>query len=360
MRILEIIPSLSVDGGAESFVVYFCNELIKQGHECATLTLYRVGENVLNDLPLNPSVKLFTANKGRGLDIACSYKVRAIIKSYRPEIVHVHVGAIPYITLSAISYRKCKYFATIHSEAKREAGSSYAKWTRQLLFKQRYVEPVTISESSQQSFLEYYGIKPEMVYNGVPVFDDDEHARPAPTTIRFIHVARCHPVKNQELLLKSFNNIQKRYDNVELNWYGTADEYPELFDSLKPYFKNRIHYMGSTANARVEMNKSDAFCLSSKMEGMPMTIIEAMSVGCIPICTPVGGCVNMIEDGVNGFLSDDLSVESYTNAFARFIEKNNDEKAEIKRKSIETFNAKFSIEKTVKDYIALFLKRLES
>lgn len=358
MKVLEVIPLLSIDGGAESFVVYFCNELIRQGHECAILMLYNVDDSVLNELSLHSAVHIYTANKKKGLDLACSFNVKSIIKSYKPDIVHVHVGAIPYIALSAICYRKCKYFATIHSEAKREAGSIYAKWTRRFLFKQRFVVPVTISESSRQSFIVFYGVKPEMVYNGVPSFDALDRREEETGIIRFIHVARCHPVKNQVLLLKSFNNIQKKYDNVELNWYGTTDGYLELFESLKSFFNNQIHYMGSTKEARLEMCKSDAFCLSSKMEGMPMTIIEALSVGCIPICTPVGGCTNMIEDGVNGFLAEDMSVEAYTNAMEHFLEKTNDEKAVIKRKAMETFNDKFSIEKTVNDYLALFQQSL--
>ena len=43
------------------------------------------------------------------------------------------------------------------------------------------------------------------------------------------------------------------------------------------------------------MIAADAMCLSSKMEGMPMTIIEAFSVGLPALCTPVGGCSSKLS-----------------------------------------------------------------
>ena len=44
---------------------------------------------------------------------------------------------------------------------------------------------------------------------------------------------------------------------------------------------------------------------------MPVTLLEALSVGCIPICSPVGGIVNVVKHGVNGLLSKDSTEEEY-------------------------------------------------
>ena len=354
MRILEVIPLLSIDGGAESFVVYFCNELVRKGHECAILTLYSIDEKLRGELSLSPQVKLYSANKNKGYDLSCSAKVCSIIKNYAPNVVHAHVGAIPYITLSALLYRKSSYFATIHSEASREAGSSYQKWCRQFLFRTGRVRAVTISESSKLSFESFYKSVPELVYNGVPSYTNSIGREKNKGTLRFIHVARCHPIKNQELLLLAFNRVMQHYDNIELDWFGTSIEYPQLFESLQTLFNNHVHYKGSTRDARIEMSTADAFCLTSRMEGMPMTIIEALSVGCIPICTPVGGCKNMIQDGVNGFLSSDMSVEAYSEAIERFIETRENEKEMLRKNAIDSFNKYYSIEKTVNDYLELF------
>ncbi|WP_449440722.1 glycosyltransferase [Pedobacter steynii] len=72
-----------------------------------------------------------------------------------------------------------------------------------------------------------------------------------------------------------------------------------------------IEFIEGRHNVVDYLSIADAFCLSSIFEGMPISLIEALSVGCIPICTPVGGISQMIKHGKTGFLSRDVSVDSY-------------------------------------------------
>ncbi len=50
------------------------------------------------------------------------------------------------------------------------------------------------------------------------------------------------------------------------------------------------------------LKMGDAYALCSSYEGMPISLIEAIGVGCIPVCTPVGGIVDVVHNGENGFL----------------------------------------------------------
>lgn len=52
---------------------------------------------------------------------------------------------------------------------------------------------------------------------------------------------------------------------------------------------------------------------------MPITLIEAMACGCIPICTPVGGIVNTIEDGLSGYLSKTMREDDYYNSLIQYL-----------------------------------------
>ena len=60
---------------------------------------------------------------------------------------------------------------------------------------------------------------------------------------------------------------------------------------------NYIHFMGLTNDVYSAMSEADVFILPSIYEGMPMTLIEAMATGLPIITTPVGGIVDMLEDG---------------------------------------------------------------
>ena len=76
---------------------------------------------------------------------------------------------------------------------------------------------------------------------------------------------------------------------------------------LKKLANKNIHFIGIKTNVPDYLYASDAFCLSSNFEGMPISLIEAFACGCPSICTPVGGIVNSVKHGVTGFLSKSLS-----------------------------------------------------
>ncbi len=351
MKILQIIPLL-VPGGAERFVVELSDELVRQGYDCSILTFYAFEEKV--NLKVQDGVQHDIILKRKGFDPVLMFKVYNYIKKNRFDVVHVHVSAIKYILLASFLLPKVKFVATIHSEATREAGRSIDKWSRKLMFKFNRCTPVTISEESLASFEKFYGRTAPMVYNGVAekktrnigLRDNEEQ-------VVFVHVASCQPVKNQELLFNAFNQIIKAFSNTKLIWIGSLSSYSDLFNQLKDNFGSTIEYHGIVENVRDYLYSSDALCLSSKMEGMPMSIIEAFSVGCIPLSTPVGGCVNMIENGVNGFLSHDLSVESYSNMLLAFCNSSKDDRYLLSQNALSSF-AKYSITKCAEQYIEIY------
>lgn len=354
MKILQVIPTLG-QGGAEHFTVELINELIREGYECDLVTLFDVEEG--NDLLKELSTKCgySSLHKKRGLDLGCYIRLYKFIKAGGYDVVHAHVGAIPYILLSTLLLNKVKFVATIHSEAKREAGKNLMKWSRFYMFRHNKCTPVTISEESKLSFDEYYEMDAPMVYNGVsdyegtgmfPLRDNEEQ-------LLFIHPASCRPIKNQILLIKAFAKLVSEYPNSKLIWLGSNVTYKSLYESLVPFMPKQFVYLGIVPNVREYLAQADAMCLSSKMEGMPMTIIEAFSVGTPALCTPVGGIVNMIEEGKNGMLSADLSEDEYYFTLKRFCDLSDEEKSQMRERAKQSF-AKYSIANTVKGYLKVY------
>ena len=94
--------------------------------------------------------------------------------------------------------------------------------------------------------------------------------------------------------------------------------------------------------------------MSSVVEGMPISLIEALSCGLVPICTAVGGIVDMIEDGQTGFLSYDLTLDSYVEAIKRFIALTINEKNSMKKRCAEKGEL-YSIEECSNKYEHLFM-----
>lgn len=354
MRILQVLATFCT-GGAEHCAVELTNELVRQGNKCDIVTLFDVEEN--NDLAkqLNPQVKTFSLHKRLGLDLSCYIKLYRFIRDGGYDVVHAHVGAIPYMLLSTLLLKRVKFVATIHSEARREAGKSIGKWNRFLMFQHGLCTPVTISEESKKSFDEYYNMDAPMVYNGVSDYTPSKslNLRDNEEQLLFIHPASCQIVKNQQLLFKAFTKLFKEYKNIKLYWLGNNKTYYNLYDSLVPEMPEIAKFVGVVPNVRDYLAEADAMCLSSKMEGMPMTIIEAFSVGCPSLCTPVGGIVNMINNGVNGMLSEDLEVESYYKMLKSFCDLTTEQRKQMRDMAKRSFE-KYSIENSVRGYLEIY------
>ena len=354
MRILQIIPTLG-PGGAEHFVFELSNELCRQGHVVELLTLFETAEDNPMRLRLDKSIKVTSLKKKLGLDPRMFYSVWQFIYRRKFDVVHGHVGAIKYMVFASMFCRKVKFVATIHSEARREAGRSIDRWTRKLMFGLKRCVPVTISDESEKSFEEFYGRKGVMIPNGVGPYVQEKvvQLRDNEKQIVFLHPASCQRVKNQELLLKGFNRLLDEGVDAKLVWVGSNETFIDLFRSLEPLMKRNVSYLGVVNNVRDYMVAADAMCLSSKMEGMPMTIIEAFSVGCVPICTPVGGCVNMIQSGKNGLLSEDLTEKSYYTMLMSFVSLSREQRSKMSADALGSF-AYYSIENCAKQYLQVY------
>ncbi|MBR5841891.1 MAG: glycosyltransferase family 4 protein [Bacteroidaceae bacterium] len=361
MKIVEIIPNLH-SGGAEKFVVDLINELSERGNECSLVTLFELSSDDFFYSFISKKVNKQSLGKKMGFDIKCLYRLYRYVKKEKPDVVHAHIGSITYLILVVLLYRKCDYYATIHSDAKLEAGGGIHKIIRKFLFKMNLVTPITISEESEKSFDLFYGRTGNLIPNGCSEYQperiDSQHELRKDVDFLFVHVASIQPVKNQMTLLKAFKRLLDDGVRARLLLIGrNANE--QIFNLLKPYFFDNIIYLGEQRNPRAFMSICDAFCLASLWEGMPISIIEAFSVGCIPITTPVGGCVNMIEDEVNGLLAEGTSVDAYYQVFKRFVKLESTQKEELSKNAVNTFEQKYSINITANKYIDLFANNHE-
>lgn len=354
MKILQVVPTLG-NGGAEHFVCELSNELCRQGHNVEILTLYDVPiDNPLRE-GLDSRISIHSMNKKRGFEPHLFCSILKFIKTKSYDVVHGHVRAIPYLTIASFLCKETRFIATIHSEASFEAGTNINKWARKIMFNLNTCIPVTISDESERSFEDFYGKKTETIVNGV-----SQYSKKKMVTLRdndkqtvFLHVASCQTVKNQQLLFAAFNKLLDCGCDAKIVWIGNTSIYQSLFESLKPLMRRNVTVLGEVENVRDYMVAADALCLSSKMEGMPMTIIEAFSVGRPVLCTPVGGCINMIENGVNGMISEDLTVESYYRMLETFITLNQDERCKLSSGSFNSFD-NYSIENSAKLYLQIY------
>lgn len=362
MKIIEIIPQLS-QGGAERFVVDLCNEMSKE-HEVLLVVLHPISKHGLFVREVNESVRLICMNKRKGIDLGLFFRLFKLIKLEKPTVVHTHLRSIAYIILAYLMLPKIKFFHTVHNDAAMEAGGLLNKWCRKLAFRLGWVSPITISEESQQSFKKYYHLPSSLIYNGRPVYDPDtnisseinelERVKTNKNSKIIVNVARVQPQKNQYVLAKVIDDLNQKGHGVELAIIGEKAN-KKLVEDIEKLESPYIHFLGVRDNPRSYMRAADAFCLSSIYEGMPITLIECFSVGAIPICTSVGGVMNMIHDGVNGILAKSAEQEDIEFALMRFLELSKEDMDNMRKNSFESFK-NYDMESCAKKYIVTFKK----
>ncbi|HQJ89417.1 MAG TPA: glycosyltransferase, partial [Paludibacteraceae bacterium] len=128
------------------------------------------------------------------------------------------------------------------------------------------------------------------------------------------------------------------------------EENDNIFKEIQSYICNRIVYLGERNDVPSMMNESDAFCLFSIFEGMPVTLLEALSVGCVPICTPVGGVPEALENGKVGFLAETPTVEACCKSVNDFLALDDNRLMTMKENVRKKFT-EFDIRNTAKEYV---------
>lgn len=361
MKILEIIPQLS-QGGAERFVIDLCNELAKE-HEVVLVVLHNMDQFGFFRNDLSERVRVVSMNKRMGMDWKLFFRLAQLIRRENPDVVHTHLRAITYLILSLVCRKaKPRFIHTIHSDAKVEAGTGVGKWCRRWAFGTKRVCPVTISEESQRSFENFYCLPSVMIYNGRPPYHwetDISAVRKELEALKVnkhaeivINVARIDYAKNQLVLAKAIDQLNREGYAVELVIIGNmADR--KIVDEIEILKSPYVHLLDVRKNPRDYMRAADAFCLSSIYEGMPITLIECFSVGTIPLCTPVGGIINMIEDGRNGLLAKSFSQMDIEEMLKRFLHIKEDERLFLKKNALYSFG-RFAMKRCAERYILLF------
>ena len=363
MKILEIVFSLT-SGGAERFVVDLCNRYSKDtSNEIILLTLLDMNKfgngHYLHDLSRN--VRHINTNGLRGYSLKNLWMTYRIIKREKPDVVHAHCGIL-VLFLPSVFYRKIVYVHTIHSLVQRYSPGKIKTVISRFLYKKGLVIPITISKICHQSYYDFYGLSNDIqIDNGREqlVLTDlfpkvreeiDGYIKKQDTPI-FIHVARHHPVKNHERLFKTFEKLEK--ENVDFQLIVIGDNYGEL---EKKYRNSKhIHLLGAKNNVGDYMSLADFFVLTSDAEGLPITLLEAMSLGVIPVCTPAGGVVDVIRNGENGFLSKEIDDDMFYDSVCQAL---NNRQLINKENIINEFKSKYSMETCATRYYKVYQQKI--
>ncbi|HFQ3784099.1 TPA: glycosyltransferase family 4 protein [Enterococcus faecium] len=315
------IPSR--EGGIEIVVEELATRMVALGHEvtCYNRSGHHVSGKELTSIKNKEykGVKLktiFTLNiKGiAAMSSSVFGGIRAAFGKY--DIVHFHAeGPCAMLWLPKLFGKRC--VATIHGlDHQREKWNKLAS-TYIMLGEKCAVkfadEIIVLSESVQNYFEDIYGRKTRFIPNGVKKIEiksagliTEKYGLTKDSYILFL--GRLVPEKGIRYLIEAFKDVQT---DKKLIIAGGSSDTDEFANELKELAKGdeRIIFTGFVQGQELEELYSNAYIytLPSDLEGMPLSLLEAMSYGNCCIVSNISECTEVVEDKAMIFKKSDVS-----------------------------------------------------
>jgi glycosyltransferase involved in cell wall biosynthesis len=156
------------------------------------------------------------------------------------------------------------------------------------------------------------------------------------------------PQKGWRILVDAAQTLRQKGCDICVVLAGRGEDASEA-QKLAESSGGWLQFKGFVANPRETlMTRLDALVLMSEQEGLPMAILEALSLGLPVVATPVGGVSEAVTDGENGFLVA-RSVTALAGALERLITSPELQK-KMSAAARQSFERKFEIRGVVEKY----------
>lgn len=310
----------------------------------------------------NNHIEVYCLGKKAGSDLAVHFRLFKLLRAIKPRVLHTY-------NLPTIEYHPISWLAGvkghIHAEHGRDIGDPQGlnkkhNLLRKLMsfFIQRYV---CVSDDLYQWLLDTVGIsknKALLIQNGINT-ERFNLPKQVSTKLRFTIVARITPVKDHQNLLSSFVILKKhiadeKMPNLTIVGDGPQREHLEQFCIDNEL--NTVEFLGARDDIEDILSNTDVFVLSSIAEGIPMTILEAMSASTPIVSTAVGGIPEVVDSGHEGYLIENQNAEALAQALMKYIEKPEliaKHGKNARAKVLNKFNEKHMVQAYLEQYQAL-------
>lgn len=294
-------------------------------------------------------------------------KTRKIVIGCLPEIIHSHRYKENLLALLISGcLRGIKLVSTQHglpeAYAKKPAIVQRFKTLANFSILSRFFTTVTVSGDILNSLIIRFGFRKEnveIIHNGIEL---PENVSSPNNTGEFVigSSGRLFPVKDYPLMLEIARVVAlKGVKNIRFELAGNGPEMPELKKMIAYYgLKADFILKGHVDDMESFYRGLDVYLNTSVHEGIPMTILEALSYG-IPVIAPaVGGIIEIIDDANDGFLIDSRNPQDFAEK-CMLLKDNIELRKRMAHAAREKAEQVFSAEKMADKYYRLY-RRTES
>lgn len=314
MKIILFVDKL-YGGGGERVASILLNHLCKE-HNVSAI----VFNDKLPTYPLNPQIhinKISIVGKRRFMHpIERIVKIRKAIKENKPDLViSFMVGLNMYVLFTNLFTRKKLILSEQTSIQTKQKLSRII--TRHILY--RLASKVVFVSESDCKYAIWLKNR-TFIYNPLSCSSYSNNLERENTIVAISSQRRWH-VKGFDMLIDAWRKIALSHPNWNLQFIGATDG-THICEMVKAYgLEDRVDFLGWSDEIDKTLQTKSIFVLSSRREGFPCCLLEAMSQGCACVAFDCKtGPNEIITDGENGLLARNCDVNDLAAKLELLIE----------------------------------------
>ncbi|WP_278656760.1 glycosyltransferase [Paraclostridium bifermentans] len=360
MNILYFTRTMGV-GGTEKVILQLCESL--NGNFKKIIVCSSGGENVevLKKLGIKHYKINDIENKNPLYILSNLIKLKKIITEENIDIVHTHHRMAAFYTRLLTNFKNFKFVHTAHN--------TFFNKKRLTNFALRKSEIISVGESVKNNLVNEFKIpkdRIQVIYNSVVTKSGSsvllEEIQSAKKLGFFTvgNIGRICEQKGMEYFVKAINEVINKNLKMKFFIIGDGEDRDKIEDLIKKFkLEKHVTILGYRKDVLNIMAQLDLIVLSSLWEGLPLTPIEAFSLGKTVIGTNVDGTPEIIENGRNGILVEPKDYITLAKKII-YLEENNEILKQLEIQALKTYNNKFSYKKFEKSYVNYYKKLLEN
>lgn len=297
-------------------------------------------------------------NKRANKDILKSWiRIRKLYSEFEPDVINTHLEKVTFHTIMGLLGTKAEIVQTIHNTV------IVHPFLQRTLMNQMVKSYVAISDETRKE-IEKIGISKSKIFdiqNGVNLsvyLNRDKLFNK--NIIEIIAVGRFAEQKNYPLLIEVFSRLKdvilSDY-NIEprLNIVGDGESKKEIYELIINKGLGRyINLLGIRNDVPKLLNSADIYLMTSKWEGLSISLIEAAASGLPIVASNVGSNSKIVKNDQNGFIIDSFEVDEYVSKILELI--TNQEKLYLFSEESRRIAKQYSIENTSNKYVEMYNK----
>lgn len=285
------------------------------------------------------------------------YGIKKIVKEIQPDIVQTHARReCVFCCLVA------RHTIIVRTQHMQEKPSLKVSAIEKKLLEKKVTSWIATSHTLEKKYLDKLAYidnkKVSVIYNGVDDLFENSLSNKK-KSLSFCVISRLTRQKGIDILISEINKLPRDVKKkIHVDIWGEGPELENIEQLIiKNNLSNIIAYKYKIRNPRSIFNQYSALLMPSRYEGLPLTMLEAMSFKLPVAIHNVGCCSEFIRNNINGWIIDDRF--TWRNFFDNFIKMQDAEYQTISNNARKTFLDKFEMNKMCFAYYKLYLNDLK-